>query len=152
MKAIVFILATLTPFAASQTTDQFGTSHSPETPITQLTVVDFAASWCKPCLKSLPELQSLADAFPEIRFLVISEDETARGRDKLIQRTGITLPVVWDQDHVWAQHYSPEGMPALFVVDEKGTVIYSHSGFTPKEWQHFKNTLNRHTKADATSN
>jgi len=142
--SLVFALSLLasTPSLPAQA-DQFGKNHPPKMKNAGLTVVDFAASWCKPCLQSLPKLQELTQQYPKIQFLVISVDETQKGRDKLIQRTKVTLPVVWDQDHSWAEHYDPKGMPSLFIVDQSGKIIYSHVGFNKQKWDHFLDELKK---------
>lgn len=150
----LFLTLNLACFGSSilyaQTTDQFGAIHVPLQKAEGLTVVDFAASWCKPCLKSLPLLQKLSEECakhsPGVRFLVISVDETLAGRDQLIHRTKVGLPVVWDKDHSWAEFYRPEGMPSLFIVDHGGKVIYSHTGFNQEKWGHFVEELLKLTK------
>ena len=131
---LLFLFHNVTLSAQS---DQFGTVHEPQIKADTLTVVDFAASWCQPCLKSLPKLQKLSLQYPKIQFLVISVDETQEGRDHLVQRTKLELPVVWDQNHSWAKFYDPKGMPSLFIVNPSGKIIYSHVGFNREKWDHF---------------
>ena len=92
-----------TPMSPS-TTDQFGNVHHAAAPGEGLTVLDFAASWCKPCWKALPRVEALAQAEDDLRVLVISQDERERGRNRLVRELGLTLPVVWDEGHQWARH------------------------------------------------
>ena len=100
-----------------------------------MTVVDFAASWCAPCWRSLPELQKLAKAHPDMRFLVVSVDESAQGRDKLVRQLELGLPVLWDEDRSIAEHYRPKAMPTTVVVDEKGQVLGTFEGSGKESWQ-----------------
>jgi len=138
---IQLMLISLLILGPAETLDQQGRSHDPAKPGAELTVLDFAASWCKPCWKALPKLQELAKQQPELNILVLSQDERVAGRDRLVKRLGLTVPVVWDQGHQWARRYEPEGMPATMIVDAKGEVLYRHKGSNPKDWQTFLNKL-----------
>ena len=84
--------------------DQFGNSHTPSKPGPGLTILDFAASWCGPCWKALPEVEKLHKE-GQVRVLVISQDTKKAGRDKLINKLGLTVPVIWDDGHLWAEKY-----------------------------------------------
>lgn len=109
--------------------DQHGKEHPWSGATGSYTIVDFAASWCEPCWRSLPHLEQLAKEHPELRVLVIDVDETVAGRDRLVQKLKLTLPVLWDEQQRIAKHYDPKGMPATFVVDPSGKVVFSSVGF-----------------------
>lgn len=118
--------------AAGQT-DQHGARHDVAHP-ERVTVVDFAASWCAPCWKSLPHLQALAAQHPEVRFLVVSVDDRVDGRDQLVDGLSLSVPVIWDVDHDIAERFEPQGMPATFVLDPAGAIIYQHLGYDQDTW------------------
>ena len=131
------------PQSGAPTFDQNGVQHQPEQPGAALTILDFAACWCKPCWKALPRLQDLAENRPELNILVISQDEKPAGRDKLVKKLGLTMPVVWDEDHIWARKYQPEAMPTTMIVDKNGKILYSHGGSSAKDWEEFLDALER---------
>lgn len=118
-------------------TDQHGKTHDLTPPPARVTVVDFAASWCIPCWKSLPRLQALAAQMPDVEFLVVSVDDEVDGRDQLVSRINLTLPVIWDENHQLAERFAPQGMPATFVLDAEGSVIYQHLGYDQDLWNEF---------------
>jgi thiol-disulfide isomerase/thioredoxin len=129
----VLLFAGVVAAADAPETDQFGKPQD----LGQgpgVTVVDFAASWCEPCWKTLPRLQEMAQEMPSIRFVVVDVDEKVEGRDELVKRLGLTMPVVWDAQQRLAEHFQPEGMPATFVLDGGGKVLYKHVGSDPKDW------------------
>lgn len=128
----LFVLMSGTALAAE--TDQKGAVHAWAGPSSGYTIVDFAASWCRPCWAVLPRLQTFASAHPDIRVLVVDVDDTVKGRDALVEKLKLTLPVLWDETHRIAEHYHPEGMPATFVLDPEGHVVYKHVGSGKKEW------------------
>jgi thiol-disulfide isomerase/thioredoxin len=118
-------------------TDQYGNAHDLTTPCERYTVVDFAASWCVPCWKVLPKLQALSEERPDLRVLAVSVDKKKEGRDKLVKRLNLTLPVIWDEKHALAERFNPPGMPSTFVLNPKGEIVYQHTGYTKKTWQEF---------------
>ena len=130
--ASMLLLASLA--AVAQETDQGGVAHSWKGASKSYTVIDFAASWCRPCWDVLPKLQSFAAAHPDIRVLVVSVDDKVTGRDALVTKLALTLPVLWDEKKQIASHYRPEGMPSTFVLDPSGTIVYRHVGSGKKQW------------------
>ena len=133
------------PLAAAET-DQHGTAHAWSGPSAGYTVVDFAASWCTPCWAVLPRLEKYAAEHPGIRVLAVSVDEKVSGRDLLVSKLKLTIPVLWDEKHRIAEHYRPEGMPYTVIVDPSGKVVYRHTGSGTKEWDAMVAFLAKSTK------
>ena len=121
--------------------DQNGNRHRWAAEAGAVTIIDFAASWCGPCHESLPRLEAFAEQHPEVRVLVISVDDEIGGRDRLVSDLGLTLPVLWDEDHRAAEHYRPEGMPATFVYDAAGEPVLTQVGSRLDEWQTLERTV-----------
>jgi len=128
------LLLVALPAAAAEAVDQNGVAHAWKGASEKYTVIDFAAAWCRPCWGVLPKLETFARAHPEIRVLVVDVDDQVKGRDALVEKLHLTIPVIWDGTHEIAEHYRPEGMPATYVLDPAGKVVYSHVGSGPKEW------------------
>lgn len=120
--------------ASAQETDQHGKAHAWKGPQEGYTLIDFAASWCRPCWDVLPRLQALSAKQPGLRVLVVSVDDTKAGRDALVTKLSLTLPVVWDEKKQIAAHYRPAGMPSTYVIDPSGTIVYRHVGSGRKQW------------------
>lgn len=138
MRLSAIILATLLVLSGSamlaEETDQKGVTHAWKGPSPGYTVVDFAAAWCRPCWEVLPRLEAYASSHPEVRVLVVSVDDDAKGRNALVEKLKLTIPVVWDEKHRIAEHYRPGGMPATFILDPAGKIVYTHVGSGKKEW------------------
>jgi len=140
---LILALALLIP-APKQTVDQYGKTHAVAELQGQVTVIDFAASWCKPCWKALPHVEALAKEFPDLKVLVISEDDQRAGRDKLVKKLNLSVPVIWDDGHVWAETFQPKGMPTTLILDKDGSVLYRHEGYSEAKWQEFRAHLKQH--------
>lgn len=115
-------------------TDQRGAVQAWQGPSAGYTVIDFAASWCRPCWAVLPRLEAYAKDHPEVRVVAVSVDDAVAGRDLLVSKLGLTIPVVWDGQHRIADHYHPAGMPSTFVLDPSGQVVYRHTGSKIEDW------------------
>ncbi len=146
---VMAVLVTSSPLGA-QALDQFGRSHDLAAGETY-TVVDFAASWCEPCYRALPELQALANRIPRVRFLVVSVDDRVAGRDRLVEDLGLRLPVIWDQGHELVERFDPEGFPATYVLAPGGEVVHQHVGYSKKKWRALVAFLERLSSADSGS-
>ena len=150
MRASIVILALLSlwaaPAAVAQEVDQNGVAQSWSGPDSRYTLVDFAASWCRPCWDVLPRVEKFASDHPKVRVLVVSVDDEVKGRDALVERLGLTIPVLWDAKHRIAEHYHPQGMPATFVLDPSGKIVYQHVGSSAKHWNAMVAFLEKATK------
>ncbi|MCH9647274.1 MAG: TlpA family protein disulfide reductase [Deltaproteobacteria bacterium] len=132
--AILFLFAGGVAVQAEET-DQHGRSHRWKGPSTSYTLIDFSASWCVPCRKSLPRLETLAKDTPNLQVLVVSVDDEIAGRDALVEDLGLTLPVVWDGRYAIAQHHKPAGMPSTVILDPSGAEIFREEGYSEKKWR-----------------
>jgi thiol-disulfide isomerase/thioredoxin len=121
--------------AETRPLDQYGRGHAWRGATGQLTVVDFAASWCAPCRRTLPRLEAFAREHPAVRVLVVSVDERRQGRDELVASLHLTLPVIWDEDHAIARHYQPPAMPTTYVLSPQGEILHTSEGSGRKEWE-----------------
>jgi cytochrome c biogenesis protein CcmG/thiol:disulfide interchange protein DsbE len=99
----------------------------------KVVLVDFWGTFCEPCKKSFPKLQSLESKYQGngLRVLGISEDE-ADDQDKIpafASSYGAKFTLGWDQDKTIARSYKPDTMPSTYVIDRRGVVRYVHVGF-----------------------
>ena len=131
--------------------DQHGTVHNLEDLAVGPLVIDFAASWCDPCYKALPKLEALARKHPEVRFVVVSVDETKAGRDRLVRELGLELPVLWDEDQSIVQGFEPDGFPATYVLEE-GQIVHRHIGTDEEEWGELVEAVGRARESASSSN
>jgi cytochrome c biogenesis protein CcmG/thiol:disulfide interchange protein DsbE len=88
----------------------------------KVVVVDFFAEHCAPCVRSLPALEALHKSMPDVAILGVSEDDEVSGARRMVQRHGLSFPVIHDEGHVLAGRYRVTEMPATFVVDARGVV------------------------------
>ena len=97
-------------------------------------LIDFWATYCKPCEKEFPKLQALADKHRgNLLVYGLSEDESTEGIAAFVKKTGVRFPIGWDQGNAISQRYKLEKMPTSYVVDKKGIIRFVHGGYTDGE-------------------
>ena len=94
-------------------------------------ILDFWATWCKPCTKTFPELHALQEEYADrgVVLLVISLDKSARrARDHLVENGFATDNVLWgslEEARGVKELYGVGGIPRTFVVDRTGYIRFS---------------------------
>ena len=88
-------------------------------------LVDFWATWCGPCLQTLPTIQGLYEKFHTNGFEVvgISFDKSKSALNSFTRKHGIPWPQYFDglgEDNALAARLGVEGVPALWLIDRKG--------------------------------
>jgi thiol-disulfide isomerase/thioredoxin len=100
-------------------------------------LIDFWATWCKPCLASLPEIDKIyADLHPRgLQMFAINEDgpRNAAKVKPFMQSQGFHMPVVLDLNREAQSRLNALMLPTTLLVDAKGRVIQSSIGFRPGE-------------------
>lgn len=92
-------------------------------------VINFFASWCRPCLEELPQFQAVYEANKDdVAFLGVNlqdDPEAARG---LVDRFGLAYPVGVDQQGELFRALGGFGMPTTVFVRPDGTIAETYSG------------------------
>lgn len=121
-----------TPFALTGLT---GEAYSLESLQGRVVLLDFWATWCAPCRKSMPELQSLHAEYAArgLTVLGVSIDEKADGKvKKFVKERGYSYPIAIDAaaSPAW-QAYRVKSIPAAFLIDREGRVVAQWTGAAP---------------------
>ena len=93
--------------------------------------VDFWASWCGPCLKSLPLYNEMYHKYKNQGFEIIAinvDNPVEDGLDFLID-TPLDFLIPSDPDGETAELFKVIGMPTSYLVTPKGKVELVHMGF-----------------------
>ena len=96
--------------------------------------VDFWASWCAPCRRSFPWLDSLAVRYADrgLTIVAINLDKDRRAADAFLEEFPAGFIVAFDPAGRTAEAYRVPAMPSSFLIGPTGALLSSHSGFDPR--------------------
>jgi peroxiredoxin len=90
----------------------------------KIVLLNFWATWCKPCTTEMPAMQASFDKLRDKGFVVLAinelEDE-AEVREH-IKQYGHTFPVLMDRDNKVANQFGVFGLPMSVFIDHEGRV------------------------------
>jgi cytochrome c biogenesis protein CcmG/thiol:disulfide interchange protein DsbE len=122
-------------------------------------VLDFWSTWCVPCKKSFPAMQLAVNSYkndPSVKFLFIHTWETTKTPiedvKKYIAQSGFNFQVLMDLKdgsgrNAAVEDYGVSAIPAKFVIDKTGNIVFKLTGFTGTDADALKEISERITLA-----
>jgi len=99
----------------------------------KVVVLDFWATWCPPCRKSLPHLQRLSkDSQLRDKGLVVVAVNVREQKDKVqdfLKQNDYSFPVAMDTDGGTTDKYLVKGIPTTVIIDGSGVIRRVFVGF-----------------------
>jgi thiol-disulfide isomerase/thioredoxin len=116
-------------------------SHSPH-----IKIVDFWATWCGPCRMSIPALEDLNSSLRKsgIQTVGVSVDtDTASQVQPFAKMMGMNYTVLVDprKNPLTQAVYNANDLPSLYIIDDKGIVRWSFSGYWQGEEQYVRHII-----------
>ena len=93
--------------------------------------LDFWASWCGPCAKSLPALDQLRREFApgDFQIVAVNLDRNPAVAARFLKQRPVGYPSAIDPKGSLPGAFGVEAMPTSFLIDREGVVQYVHRGF-----------------------
>jgi len=116
-----------------------GQSYALEDQRGSVVLVNFWASWCRPCVDEIPSLHRLAVRFEDDAFSIVTvnvgEDRARVAR--FLQQVPVELPLLMDYDASIAKDWMIYVYPSNYLVDHQGKIRYAYLGAL--EWDSTEN-------------
>ena len=100
----------------------------------RVVLLNFWATWCKPCEDEMPAMQRLHTALDgaEFALLAVSVDEGDEEVRAFRDRLALGFPILRDPDKRAANAYQTFRFPESWLIDRRGNVVARYIG--PREW------------------
>lgn len=92
----------------------------------KVVLVDFWASWCKPCRMITPQVRQIYDQYKDKGFEIITVSED---RSRIAWKNGIEEDQMMQWEHIYdnqmqiASSFGVRSIPHMVLIDEKGRII-----------------------------
>ena len=99
----------------------------------KLTILDFWATWCRPCNKAIPELNKIYNEYKNKGVNVIGINcDGPRSIAKvapLVKTLQIEYPILIDMNIQLMSELNLSAYPTLVIVNSSGKIVWIHEGF-----------------------
>ena len=96
----------------------------------KVTLVNFWASWCGPCVEEIPALNRLREYMKDRPFELISINYAEKPEQirEFLNMVKVDFPVLLDEDGSYSAKWNVLVYPATFVIATDGNIVYGVNG------------------------
>ncbi len=97
----------------------------------KIVVLDFWATWCAPCVESMPVLSRVCEKYASkgVVHLAVNTGEPAETASQFAKEQNWNASLLSDPDGKLANEFKVDSLPHRVVIDSRGTIQSVHVGF-----------------------
>jgi thiol-disulfide isomerase/thioredoxin len=109
----------------------------------RIVVLDFWASWCGPCVQTMPLVEAVVDELgtDKIHLVAVNIQETPARATAAVERLELNSTVLLDVDGQAAAAYAANAIPQTVIIDREGVITHVFVGGGPKFVEQFRQAL-----------
>lgn len=94
-------------------------------------MLNFWASWCGPCRKEMPLLETLQKKYQRMGFVLlgVNVDEDSAAAQRFLKDVDTTFPMLQDNKGDISKLYNVDAMPTSIFIDREGKLRSVHRGY-----------------------
>ncbi|MFP4458988.1 MAG: TlpA family protein disulfide reductase [Candidatus Zixiibacteriota bacterium] len=102
----------------------------------KIVILDFWATWCKPCVYEMPHFVELYNEYKDQDFMIIalSVDRSSDPVSKFIKDQNITFPVGMATPQSRERFGPISAIPTTYIIDHKNEIRVKKRGAAPKSY------------------
>lgn len=109
----------------------------------KIVVVDLWATWCPPCVASMPSLQQLSEEYADqVVILGVNCGDSASAVQSFVEKYSYTFPIAVDEElDILYNHFPTSGIPYTVFIDANGALFTTHLGGGDDVYEELKETI-----------
>ena len=111
----------------------------------KVSVIDFWATWCEPCIREIPNFNKLHEAYPgeEVEVIAITVESPHGEIASKVKEFGMKYPVLVGNDEVVKGFGGLIGFPTTFLVTKDWKVYKKYLGALPNKQETIKKDIEK---------
>jgi len=109
----------------------------------KVVIVDFWASWCVPCRRSFPWLNTMHQKYAEKGLVIIAVNLDADRAEamKFLAEYPPEFSIYYDESKELAREFGVVAMPSSYVIGRNGEIRAKHFGFKVKKQDEYESAI-----------
>jgi thiol-disulfide isomerase/thioredoxin len=105
--------------------------------------VDFWASWCAPCRRSFPWMNTMQRKYGAagLQIIAVNVDKERALADEFLAETPAEFGLRFDPAGKLAKQFNVQAMPSSYLLDASGNVLASHFGFKLADAEEYERAI-----------
>lgn len=93
-------------------------------------LLDFWASWCPPCMRTIPQLKGIRGRYSVEKLLIVgvNYDKDSTAFAKVVLTEQFSWPQIFDKENLIKKLYGETALPTWILINKEGIVVFNESG------------------------